>query len=115
MGETEISGIPERVVVLEWTYAEHVLALGLQPVGVADIKTMNQWVNLGDHALSPDATDVGLRWEPNLEVIAQLEPDLIIGDADNNGPIYEDLSFIAPTLLFNAYPLEEENVGGLSA
>lgn len=69
-------------------------------------------MNLKEHKLSSSVTDVGLRWEPNLETIAQIEPDLIIGDADNNGPIYEDLSAIAPTLLFNAYPLEEENVGG---
>jgi ABC-type Fe3+-hydroxamate transport system substrate-binding protein len=112
MGKTEITEIPKRVVVLEWTYAEHVMALGVEPVGVADIEEMNKWVNLKEHKLSSNVTDVGLRWEPNLEVISRIEPDLIIGDSDNNGPIYEDLSAIAPTLLFNAYPLEEENVGG---
>jgi iron complex transport system substrate-binding protein len=112
LGETEITGVPKRVVVLEWTYAEYVMALGVEPVGVADIKTMNKWVNLPGHTLSSSVTDIGLRREPNLETIAQIEPDLIIGDSDNNSPIYEDLSAIAPTLLFNAYPIEHENVGG---
>lgn len=112
LGETEVTGVPKRVVALEWTYAEHVMALGIEPVGVADIETMNKWVHLPGHTLSSSIADVGLRWEPNLETIAQLEPDLIIGDADNNGAIYGDLSSIAPTLLFNAYPLEHENVGG---
>src|SRR5690606_21515856 len=35
-GDTEIEGVPQRIVALEWTYAEDLLALGIQPAGVAD-------------------------------------------------------------------------------
>lgn len=73
---------------------------------------MNKWVNLKDRRLSSNVTDVGLRSEPNLEVTAQIEPDLIIGNTDNNGPIYENLNAIAPTLLFDPNPSEQENVSG---
>ncbi len=37
-GEQTIEGTPKRVVVLEWVYAEDLLALGVQPVGMADIE-----------------------------------------------------------------------------
>ena len=30
LGETEITGTSKRIVVLEWTYAEELLALGVQ-------------------------------------------------------------------------------------
>ncbi len=105
LGTVTIEGTPERVVVLEWTYAEDLIAVGLEPVGVADVEGYNAWVNV-EPALSEDVTDVGTRQEPSLESIAALEPDLIIGVQFRHEPIYDDLSAIAPTLLFNPYPEE---------
>jgi ferric hydroxamate transport system substrate-binding protein len=113
MGQTEITGTPEKIVVLEWVFAEDLLALGLQPVGVADIEGMKKWVNLKGLSLSDNVTDVGLRDQPNLEVIAQIRPDLIIGDIGNNEQTYDELSEIAPTILFDPYPLQEKNISGL--
>lgn len=106
LGETKITGAPKRVVVLEWTYAEDVLALGLQPVGIADIKGMNQWVRLPVE-ISKDVVDVGDRSTPNMETIAALKPDLIIGLKNNLEKNYEAFSKIAPTLVFDPYPVDE--------
>lgn len=103
MGASCIPENPERVVVLEWTYAEDLLALGVQPVGVADIEGYHNWVKV-PVALDETVTDVGTRAEPNLEVIAGLDPDLIIGVHFRLGENYDDLSAIAPTLVFNPYP-----------
>ncbi len=103
MGETCIPENVERVVVLEWTYAEDLLALGVQPVGVADIAGYHNWVKI-PLALDEHVVDVGTRQEPNLERIAALEPDLIIGVYFRLGENYDDLSAIAPTLVFNPYP-----------
>jgi ferric hydroxamate transport system substrate-binding protein len=108
IGETSIQGVPERIVALEWTYAEDLLALGIQPAGVADIEGYQAWVNI-EEELSGDVTDVGTRQEPSLESIAQLEPDLIIGVQFRHEAIYDQLSDIAPTLIFNPYP-EDESV-----
>lgn len=105
-GTTEIEGTPERIVALEWTYAEDLLALGIQPAGVADIDGYQSWVNV-EPELASDVVDVGTRQEPSLETITELEPDLIIGVQFRHEPIYEDLSSIAPTLLFNPYPTDE--------
>lgn len=113
MGETEIIGTPKRVVALEWIYAEDLLALGVQPVGVADIEDMKRWVNMKGLELDESVVEVGHRWEPNLETLAQLEPDLIIGHVSNNAAIYEDLSKIAPTLIFNPDTSQEGSPGQL--
>lgn len=106
LGETEVPANPERIVALEWSYVENVLALGIQPVGVADIAGYNDWVNI-PVALSNEVVDVGTRQEPNLETIASLTPDLIITDALRATEIYDELSEIAPTIVFNSYPTNE--------
>ena len=106
LGETELAGVPTRVVALEWTYVEDLLAVGVQPVGVADVAGYRKWVNV-EPTLADDVVDVGTRQEPSLEKIAELEPDLIIGVQFRHEPVYQDLSAIAPTLIFNPYPGED--------
>lgn len=105
LGDTEITGEPKRIVALEWLYAEDVMALGVQPVGIADIEGMNTWVNIPVE-IGSDVTDVGTRQEPNLEIVASLKPDLIIGLKSNIEANYEAFSKIAPTLVFDPYPAE---------
>lgn len=107
LGETPITGTPKRIVVLEWTYGEDLLALGVQPVGFADIKGYKQWVNVPVQ-LDADVTDVGTRQEPNLDTIASLKPDLIIGVKFRVEKTYEQLSKIAPTLVFDPYPADDQ-------
>jgi iron complex transport system substrate-binding protein len=92
-----------RVVALEWAYVENLLALGIQPIGVADIRGYNTFVDV-EPRLVETVVDVGTRQEPSLEAIAQLEPTLIIGTQPRHEAIYNSLSAIAPTLLFNPYP-----------
>lgn len=94
---------PQRVVALEWTYAEDLLALGVQPVGVADLDIYPDWVKI-PVALDASVVDVGGRSEPNLEVIAGLQPDLILAVNFRVVENYDELSAIAPTLVFNPYP-----------
>ena len=79
MGETEITGMPERVVVLYSIYAGDVRALGVQPVGIVDRDWINGWLTPIGYPLSEDVVNVGIPNEPNMETILQLEPDLIIG------------------------------------
>lgn len=95
----------QRVVVLEWNLTENVVALGMQPVGNADNENYKKWVS-SEAALNADVADVGFRHEPNIESIAALEPDLIIGDIDSHEKIYDQLKGIAPTLLFQGFPPE---------
>jgi ABC-type Fe3+-hydroxamate transport system substrate-binding protein len=103
-GELTLSQPAQRVIALEWTYVEDLLALGIQPVGVADIEGYNGWVKI-PVALDAEVTDVGVRGEPNLETIAMLKPDLIIDLADN-AVNYAELSKVAPVLSFEPYPTD---------
>lgn len=103
MGTSCVPENPQRVVALEWTYVEDVLAVGVQPVGIADIAGYNEWVKI-PVTLDKSVADVGDRSEPNLEKIAELKPDLIIGVYFRLIENYDDLSAIAPTLVFNPYP-----------
>lgn len=104
--EIKLDAPAERVVALEWTYAEDLLAVGVQPVGVADIDGYQSWVNI-ETELSEDVADVGTRQEPNLEAIAALEPDLIIGIQFRHEGLLQELESIAPTVLFDPYPTDE--------
>ncbi|MEF3302725.1 ABC transporter substrate-binding protein [Paenibacillus sp. GYB003] len=102
MGTAEIKGTPSRIVILEWTYAENLLALGIQPVGLADIAGYKKWVNAKPE---PAATvvDVGTRQEPNMEVIMSLKPDLIVTTTIRAKTSYDKLKAIAPTIVFDPY------------
>lgn len=92
-----------KVVALEWVYVENLLALGIQPVGVADIAGYNKYVNIAPK-LVDSVVEVGTRQEPNLEAIAKIKPDLILGVHQRHAGIYQTLSSISKTLLFNPYP-----------
>ncbi len=90
----------DDVVALEWSYVEDLLALGVTPVGVADIEGYHTWVTAGDR-VPEDVVDVGTRQEPSIEQIRTLEPDLIITDVDRGN--LDQLREIAPVLAFNLY------------
>lgn len=100
-GTETFEEIPQRVVVLEWSLAEAVLALGMQPVGMADINGYEAWVNVAPE-LVENVVDVGTRQEPNLEVIASLQPDLILTVDFRARNAFDQLQAIAPTIVFGS-------------
>ncbi|WP_084244031.1 ABC transporter substrate-binding protein [Planomicrobium okeanokoites] len=105
-GEVTLDEPAKKVVVLEWTYAEDLLALGVQPAGMADIESYGDYVNI-EPQLDDTVIDVGGRQEPNLEAIAEIDPDLIIGVDFRHTAMLEELERIAPTVIFNPYPEDE--------
>lgn len=104
-GEVTLEKPAQKVVVLEWTFTEDIIALGMQPIGNADNEGYKTWVT-GEAPLDAGVTDVGFRHEPSLEKIAALKPDLIIANTDSHEAIYEQLKGIAPTVIFSLYPVE---------
>lgn len=97
MGETEISGTPERIVVLTNEGTEALLALGIKPVGAVKSWTGDPWY---EHikADMEGVTVVGDESQPNMELIASLKPDLIIGNKLRQEKVYDQLNDIAPTV-----------------
>lgn len=97
MGSTTLEKAPEKVVILTNEGTEALLALGVTPVGAVQSWTGDPWY---DHIADEmkDAEVVGLESEVNVEAIAALQPDLIIGNKMRQEDIYEQLSAIAPTI-----------------
>jgi iron complex transport system substrate-binding protein len=97
MDSTEIKGTPKRVVILTNEGTEALLALGIKPVGAVKSWTGDPWY---DHIKDKmkGVKELGTEAEPNLEAIAALKPDLIIGNKLRHEKIYEQLSKIAPTV-----------------
>lgn len=67
---------PLRIVTPDWTVAETLLALEIEPQGVGEIAGYRTWV--GTPSMPDSVTDIGLRTQPNLELLAQLRPDRIL-------------------------------------
>ncbi|WFL68235.1 MULTISPECIES: Fe(3+)-hydroxamate ABC transporter substrate-binding protein FhuD [Pantoea] len=88
----------QRILALEWLPVELLMALGVTPLGVADMHNYNIWV--GDPQLPSSVIDLGLRTEPNLELMTQLEPSLIL-HSNGYGPALDKLQRIAPTMGFD--------------
>ncbi|QNK59216.1 ABC transporter substrate-binding protein [Paenibacillus sp. PAMC21692] len=97
MGDTPIKGNPVRVVVLTNEGTEALLALGVKPVGAVKSWTGDPWY---EHikADMEGVTEVGEESQPNMELIASLQPDLIIGNKLRQEKVYDQLNAIAPTV-----------------
>ncbi|MEM7736603.1 MAG: ABC transporter substrate-binding protein [Deinococcota bacterium] len=99
LGETCVDNVPERIVVLEYSFADHLGSLGVAPVGYA-LDDMPSYLEPFTSVVGAEV--VGTRKEPSLEAITALNPDFIIGDLRRHEAIYEQLSAIAPTVIFNS-------------
>lgn len=105
MGETQVPVNPQRLITLDANYLATALVLGIQPIG------STAWFSI-DHqtGLKPvepylsdraqELTILGYGSEVNLEKVLLLKPDLILGN-NNHEAIYEQLSQIAPTVLYD--------------
>lgn len=100
----------QRVVALEFMFAETLAALDITPAGMVDTAFYPGWLGY-DNARFAHVTDVGSRQEPGLEAIAAVKPDLIIGVGFRHAPIFAALDRIAPTILFQFSP--NVNEGGV--
>ena len=98
MGTTDVPETPQRIVVLTNEGTEALLALGLTPVGAAQSWTGDPWYDHIADAMG-DAVNLGTESGINLELVAALEPDLILGNKQRHEEVYPQLSAIAPTVL----------------
>jgi iron complex transport system substrate-binding protein len=98
MGTTEVPDAPQRIVVLTNEGTEALLAVGIKPAGAVRSWVGNPWYT-HISPLMEGVEVVGEESAVNLEVIAALEPDLIIGNKVRQEKIYDQLSAIAPTIM----------------
>lgn len=103
MGTVDLKTPAKRVVALEYSFIDTLVALGVNPVGGS---LGNQAGDRGAPPyLAPRVKDVpatGSRAQPSLEAIAASRPDLIIADAFVQKELYPQLSKLAPTAAFQS-------------
>jgi iron complex transport system substrate-binding protein len=104
MGATEVPVRPKRLAAL----ADTLVTLPLLDIGYSPFASAG--LDGGIRAADYDVSEVeflGDENAPNIERVAALEPDLIVGMEPAHGEQYERLSQIAPTVMFGYDP--EEN------
>ncbi|HDO1373891.1 ABC transporter substrate-binding protein [Aeromonas veronii] len=89
-----------RIATVDWTIAETLLALGVTPLAVGDAGPYQAWV--GEPRLPAGVVDIGLRTQPNRELLAELKPDRIL-ISPLAAPLAPTLSHIAPVSTIALY------------
>ncbi|MEM6609443.1 MAG: Fe(3+) dicitrate ABC transporter substrate-binding protein [Pseudomonadota bacterium] len=102
LGVTDVPANPERIVVLEFSFIDALASVGVAPVGIADDERRERVISAYTDVIGDDWVSVGTRRSPSLEVIASLQPDLIIADLRRHGEAYETFSQIAPTIVLDS-------------
>lgn len=94
--KVKLDGPAKKVVGTEWHEVELLISLGVDPVGVADVKGYKTW----DTAvpLKNDPKDIGTRGEPSMDAIASLKPDLIVASTDLPPAAVKQMRKVAPVL-----------------
>lgn len=100
-GTFRIDYTPKRIVVLEFSFVDALVSVGISPIGIADDNDPNDLLPEVKRHLKPWVS-LGMRSQPSLEKIAELKPDLIIADSYRHAAAYASLSQIAPTLLLKS-------------
>ncbi|MET9325958.1 iron-siderophore ABC transporter substrate-binding protein [Tsukamurella sp. NPDC003166] len=97
MGETKVPVAPKRIVVIDSPQLDALVSLGITPVG-ATVSAANEGFPGYLRDRLGGTTSVGATTAPNVEEIAALKPDLIIGSKVRHEKLYAQLSRIAPTV-----------------
>jgi iron complex transport system substrate-binding protein len=101
MGSVKLDTRPRRVVVLDTDALDSAVTLGVTPVGAT---TSAAGAPVSTY-LAKDAIKgvkpVGIIGSPDLEAIAVLKPDVILGSKARDEKSYQALSEIAPTVFTN--------------
>ncbi|TQK63002.1 iron complex transport system substrate-binding protein [Brevibacillus sp. AG162] len=98
-GELKLDFKPVRIAVLDTQYADQMIALGELPAG--SVITTGDGTKFPEYLMDKlkDVHVLGTKDEPNSEAVVAMEPDLIIC-TEFQDKIYDNLSKIAPTIMF---------------
>lgn len=102
LGVTDVPDAPKRIVVLEFSFIDALASVGVAPVGIADDNKRGRVVPAYTNVIGDNWVSVGTRKSPSLEVIASLNPDLIIADKKRHSKAFKMLSEIAPTIVLDS-------------
>ena len=95
-GPVHLDAPAKNIVSLEWGLTENLVALGVSPVGQADVKGYNNYNTV--MPLPASTPDVGTRGEPSLDSIAALNPDLVVTTTDLPANVIAQIAKQAPVI-----------------
>jgi iron complex transport system substrate-binding protein len=96
----------KRIATLDFITTEIVALLGRDPVAVAGLADYREWVDVANGSVS-QSRDLGRRTEPDREILAASQPDLITGATFRHQPLVDGLRRIAPVVLYNWLPSDK--------
>ncbi|MFM0736314.1 iron-siderophore ABC transporter substrate-binding protein [Paraburkholderia xenovorans] len=91
---------PRRIVSLDWGLGEMLLSIGVVPVGLANTNGFRS--SFRTSALPGSVVDLGLMFQPNMELLLALQPDLILV-TPAHAALRASLERIAPTLTLGMF------------
>ncbi len=106
LGDLKLPQQVEKVVTLERSLADHLVALGVAPIG-AVVRDGGDFEPYISESLK-GTESVGQSGAPNLEKILELKPQLIIGTDKDHSKSYDVLSEIAPSLIISSKEMEKD-------
>jgi ferric hydroxamate transport system substrate-binding protein len=74
--EVTLDAPAKQIVTTEWNGAEHLVTLGVMPIGMSDLEGYAAWTSAAP--LDESVKDVGNRGEPSIDTLSSLNPDLVV-------------------------------------
>lgn len=74
--QRDIPTVKINIASPDWGNAATLTAMGYPPIATGDVRVWNRWV--GTPKLPTSTVDVGIRYQPNAELIAQLPVDMVV-------------------------------------
>ncbi len=108
-GERKLDKVPERIVTMDFSFTDMLVSLGVQPAGIADDGSPELFMDAVKEKLG-EYTSVGSRYEPNIELISSVRPDLIIADINKHGAALSQLEQIAPVLVLDDFQADYDQM-----
>ncbi|ULL13074.1 ABC transporter substrate-binding protein [Paenibacillus sp. H1-7] len=109
MGTVTLAKKPERIVTMDFSFTDMLVTLGISPIGIADDSSPDLFMDSVKSQLK-GYTSVGSRYEPNIELISSLKPDLIIVDINKHKNALPQLKAIAPLLVLNDFQADYDQM-----
>ena len=93
-GETEVPVQPKNVAVIDWSTLDTMTALGVDAQGIPNAQVVPPMLS---HYADKDVGRVGSLFEPDLEALKNMQPDLIILGRRASGT-YDEVAKFGPTI-----------------
>ncbi|WP_414625988.1 ABC transporter substrate-binding protein [Paenibacillus massiliensis] len=94
---------------MDFSFTDMLVSLGVQPVGIADDGTPELFMDSVKDQLG-QYTSLGSRYEPNIELISSVQPDLIIADINKHSAALSQLEQIAPVLVLDDFQADYDQM-----